>query len=99
MLLEPLYDSYLPMIERAGGVPMLVRLEPPDWRLPRRALEAAFSKETKLLVLNTPMNPPGKVFDEPDLAFLAGCWRTATPMPSATRSTSTWCSTSGATGR
>ena len=71
VLLEPLYDSYLPMIERAGGVPTLVRLEPPDWRLPRRALEAAFSTETKLLVVNTPMNPLGKVFDEAELAFLA----------------------------
>ena len=71
VLLEPLYDSYLPMIERAGGVPSLVRLEPPDWRLPRRALEAAFSSRTKLVVVNSPMNPLGKVFDESELSFLA----------------------------
>lgn len=71
MLFEPYYDSYLPIIERAGGVPSLVRLEPPDWRLPRRALEAAFSSKTKLLVVNSPMNPLGKVFDEPELSFVA----------------------------
>ena len=64
MLFEPYYDFYLPIIERAGGVPSLVRLEPPDWRLPRRALEAAFSSKTKLLVVNSPMDPLGKVFDE-----------------------------------
>ena len=71
VLFEPLYDSYLPVLERAGGVPSLVRLEPPDWRLPRRALEAAFSTKTKLLVVNAPMNPLGKVFDEHELSFMA----------------------------
>ena len=71
VLLEPLYDSYLPIIERAGAVPCLVRLEPPEWRLPRRALEAAFTAKTKLLVLNSPLNPIGKVFDEAELSFLA----------------------------
>ena len=39
VLFEPYYDSYLPIIERAGGVPSLVRLEPPDWRLLGRTLE------------------------------------------------------------
>ena len=72
ILMEPLYDSYLPIVRLAGAVPRLVRLEPPDWQLPRRALEAAFSDRTKLAVLNSPHNPTGKVFDRDDLAFLAG---------------------------
>ena len=72
VLIEPLYDSYLPMIRRAGGVPKLVRVEPPDWALPRDALEAAFSAKTKLLLLNNPLNPAAKVFDPDELAFLAG---------------------------
>ena len=71
ILMEPLYDSYLPIVRLAGAVPRLVRLEPPDWQLPRRALEAAFSDRTKLVVLNSPHNPTGKVFDRDDLAFLA----------------------------
>ena len=71
ILMEPLYDSYLPIVRLAGAVPRLARLEPPDWQLPRRALEAAFSDRTKLVVLNSPHNPTGKVFDRDDLAFLA----------------------------
>jgi aspartate/methionine/tyrosine aminotransferase len=72
VLIEPLYDSYLPIIRRAGGIPRLVRVEPPHWDLPREALAAAFSERTKLIVLNTPMNPAGKVWGADDLAFLAG---------------------------
>jgi N-succinyldiaminopimelate aminotransferase len=72
VMIEPLYDSYLPMIRRAGGVPKPVRVEPPDWSLPREALESEFSEKTKLLLLNNPLNPAAKVFDRDELAFLAG---------------------------
>lgn len=71
VLIEPLYDSYLPMVRRAGGVPKLVRLEPPTWRLPREELAAAFSAKTKLILFNTPMNPCSKVFDRDELQFIA----------------------------
>lgn len=71
VLIEPLYDSYLPMVRRAGGVPILVRMEPPDWALPRRALEAVVSNRTRMVVLNSPHNPSGKVFDDDELCFLA----------------------------
>jgi aspartate/methionine/tyrosine aminotransferase len=71
VLLEPLYDSYLPIIRLAGAIPRLVRLTPPDWRLPREEVAAAFGPRTKLLMLNSPMNPTGKVFDDDELAFLA----------------------------
>lgn len=72
VLIEPLYDSYLPIVRRAGGIPRLVRLEPPTWRLPREELAAAFSARTKLILFNTPMNPCSKVFDREELAFIAG---------------------------
>lgn len=72
VLIEPLYDSYLPMVRRAGGVPKLVRLEPPGWRLPKEELAAAFSDRTKLILFNTPMNPCSKVFDVEELDFIAG---------------------------
>lgn len=71
VLIEPLYDSYLPMVRRAGGVPKLVRLEPPSWRLPRDELAAAFGPKTKLILFNTPMNPCSKVFDRNELEFIA----------------------------
>lgn len=71
VLIEPLYDSYLPIVRRAGGIPRLVRIEPPDWELPREALAAAFSERTKLLILNSPTNPAGKVYTHEELSFLA----------------------------
>ena len=71
VLIEPLYDSYLPIVRRAGGIPKLVRLEPPTWRLPREELSAAFSDRTKLILFNTPMNPCSKVFDREELEFIA----------------------------
>ena len=71
VLMEPLYDSYLPIIQRAGGVARLVRLVPPLWQLPREELAAAFGPRTKLLVLNSPTNPAGKVYDADELAFIA----------------------------
>lgn len=71
VLFEPLYDSYLPMVRRAGGVPRIVRLHPPHWRFDRAALEAAFTERTRAVVLNTPLNPTASVFAHEDLALLA----------------------------
>ncbi|KAA5604812.1 aminotransferase [Roseospira marina] len=71
VLIEPLYDSYLPIVRRAGGIPRTVRIEPPDWTLPREALAAAFSDRTKAIILNSPTNPSGTVFDTDELAFIA----------------------------
>jgi aspartate/methionine/tyrosine aminotransferase len=72
VLIEPLYDTYLPVVTMLGGVARLVRLNPPDWALPRAELAAAFGHKTKLLLLNSPMNPCGKVFDADELEFIAG---------------------------
>ena len=72
ILFEPLYDSYLPMVRRAGATVKPIRLEPPDWRLPRTQLAEAFSDKTKFILINNPMNPTGKVFSEDELLFLAG---------------------------
>ena len=72
VLIEPLYDTYLPVVRLLGAIPVLVRLTPPDWKLPRAQLAAAFGPKTKAVLLNSPMNPAGKVFDHDELAFLAG---------------------------
>jgi N-succinyldiaminopimelate aminotransferase len=71
VLFQPLYDSYAPMVRRAGGVPRLVRLEPPHWRFDRTMLEAAFTERTRLVVLNNPLNPTAMVCPDEDLALLA----------------------------
>ena len=71
VLIEPLYDSYLPMVQRAGGIARMVRVEPPEWKLPKESLAAAFSDKTKLILLNSPHNPAGKVFNINELSFIA----------------------------
>jgi N-succinyldiaminopimelate aminotransferase len=71
VLIEPLYDTYLPVVRMLGAVPRLVRLQPPQWELPRTALAAAFGPRTKAILLNTPMNPAGKVFTRDELGFIA----------------------------
>ncbi len=71
VLIEPLYDTYLPVVRMLGAIPRLVRLKPPHWNLPREELAAAFGPKTKAILLNSPMNPASKVFDRDDLEFIA----------------------------
>ncbi|MCH4542499.1 aminotransferase [Ochrobactrum sp. POC9] len=71
ILFEPVYDAYATLIRRAGGKVVPVRLRPPHWELPRGELVKAISPRTKLIVVNTPMNPIGKIFDPDELDFLA----------------------------
>ena len=72
VLFEPMYDAYLPLVRRAGGVPRFVTLTPPHFRLTEEALAAAFSPRTKVVLLNNPLNPSATVFPDEDLALLAG---------------------------
>ena len=71
VLIEPLYDCYLPMVKRAGGIPKLVRIAPPKWELDIQAIADAFSDKTKLILLNSPHNPSGKVFSNDELQTIA----------------------------
>ena len=71
VLFQPLYDAYLPLVLRAGGVPRLVRLEPPGWRITAEALDAVFSEKTRLVVFNNPHNPTARLFDEEELRLVA----------------------------
>lgn len=71
VLFEPLYDAYLPMVLRAGGVPRIVRLEPPHWGFDRETVEAAFSAKTRVVIINTPLNPSASVMSREELALLA----------------------------
>ena len=71
VLFQPLYDAYLPLVRRAGGVPRFVRLEPPDWRFSEELLARAFSPKTRVVLFNNPLNPTGTVFGRADLELLA----------------------------
>lgn len=69
---EPMYDSYAPMIRRAGGIVRPVRLDAPDWAVDEGALAAAFNPRTRAIIVNNPMNPTGKLFSQAELAAIAG---------------------------
>ena len=68
---EPTYDSYSATIGLAGAVERPVLLNAPDWRFDVDALDAAFSERTRLILLNSPHNPTGKVFDREELEVIA----------------------------
>ena len=71
LLIQPMYDAYLPLVLRAGGVPRFARLAPPDWRIDAAMLDAAFTPATRLVILNNPVNPSASLFDAASLALLA----------------------------
>jgi len=73
VLFQPMYDAYLPLVRRAGGVPRLVRLSPPDWTPSEASLEAAFSTRTRAVLLNNPLNPAASVMSPEALALIARC--------------------------
>ncbi|KAK9443299.1 hypothetical protein VB005_04370 [Metarhizium brunneum] len=82
IVFEPFFDQYISNIEMAGGVVRYVPLHPPangddettssgDWRLNMEALEATINGRTKMIIINTPHNPIGKVFTQTELASIA----------------------------
>jgi aspartate/methionine/tyrosine aminotransferase len=78
ILIEPFYDSYPASVTMAGGVPVYVPLRSDtgsqsaaEWRLDMDELRAAVTPRTRLLILNTPMNPVGKVYTRAELAAIA----------------------------
>ena len=71
VMIEPLYDSYLPIVQLAGGIAKLVRIEPPEWNLPQKDLIGAFSSKTKMILLNSPHNPTGKIFNSIELKLIS----------------------------
>lgn len=71
ILIAPSYDSYAPMVEAAGATPRIVSLRPPDWRLVEEDLQAAITPKTKLIAINSPHNPTGKVFTRDEMEMVA----------------------------
>jgi len=75
VIIEPAYDAYRPLIERAGGVVRAVSLAPPEWRLTAEVLEAAVTPRTRVLVVNNPLNPAGRAFDREEVEAVASVCR------------------------
>jgi len=78
ILIEPFYDSYPAAVLMAGGTPVYVPLRPAagatsaaQWSLDMDELAAAITPRTKLLVVNTPNNPVGKIFSQAELESIA----------------------------
>lgn len=67
ILVQPLYDAYLPLVEWAGGRARMISLQPPHWTLPLDALAAAIGPQTRGIVLNTPNNPTGTMLTRAEL--------------------------------
>ncbi len=71
VLFEPMYDAYVPLVRRAGGIPKFVTLTPPHFGLTEEALAKAFSPKTKVVLFNNPLNPTATIFSPADLDLLA----------------------------
>jgi aspartate/methionine/tyrosine aminotransferase len=77
IIFEPAYDSYVPDITMAGARPIAVRLYPPgassaaSWGFDEQELRAAFGRRPRLVLINTPHNPTGKVFSRAELDLIA----------------------------
>jgi len=70
IVVEPTYDCYLPSIELAGGKPVFVTLDAPDYTIPFDRLAAAVTPKTRLILINTPHNPTGTVWRADDMRQL-----------------------------
>ncbi|MBA2405854.1 MAG: aminotransferase class I/II-fold pyridoxal phosphate-dependent enzyme [Bdellovibrionales bacterium] len=71
VVLEPFYDSYVASIKMAGGIPVPVTMHAPDFTIDQKELEAAVTSKTKLLILNNPHNPTGKVWSKEELVAVS----------------------------
>jgi aminotransferase len=72
IILQPWYENYLPDCLMAGAVPRFVPLRQPDYSFDPAELRAAFNNRTRLILINTPHNPTGRVFSRAELEVVAG---------------------------
>jgi aspartate/methionine/tyrosine aminotransferase len=75
VLFAPLYDAYLPLVRRAGGVPRIVTLRPPAFGLDAASLAVGFGPPTRVVLHHNPLNPTATKFTRADLEMLAGFCR------------------------
>jgi aspartate/methionine/tyrosine aminotransferase len=71
VVFEPFYENYGPDAILSGATPRYVTLHMPDWSFDEDELAAAFNNNTKAIIINTPNNPTGKVFNRAEMEFIA----------------------------
>lgn len=71
IVLEPCYDSYIPNIELAGGVPVRIPLTPGGFRPDFERIAAALNPKTRAIIINSPHNPSGTVWSQADMQRLS----------------------------
>ncbi|MGH2466344.1 MAG: pyridoxal phosphate-dependent aminotransferase [Candidatus Limnocylindrales bacterium] len=71
IVFEPFYENYGPDAVLAGAVPRYVSLHEPGWSIDEEELRAAFGPRTRGIIVNSPHNPTGKVFDRQELGLIA----------------------------
>lgn len=79
-MMQPFYDSYPAAVQLAGGIPIIVSLKPPsvghaktasEWTFNEQEIRSKITSKTKLILINNPHNPIGKVFTKKELLFIA----------------------------
>jgi aminotransferase len=71
IVFEPFFETYVPDLLLCGGVPVYVELHEPNFRFDPAELRRAFSPRTRGIIVNTPHNPTGRVFDDAELGLIA----------------------------
>lgn len=71
IMFEPFYDSYAANIQMCGGRAKYVTLKTPDFTFSSDELSSAVSDKTKMIIINTPHNPTGKIFSKEELQIIA----------------------------
>jgi len=71
IIFTPAYDSYAPMVRRAGATPREVALQPPYWNIDRDAIESVLSERTRAIIFNNPQNPTGRPYGKDELQIIA----------------------------
>lgn len=75
IIFDPAFDSYVPAVKLNGGIPVHIQLQPPEFKTNWDDLRAAITPKTRLIMLNSPHNPTGMVFDDNDIAELSNIVR------------------------
>ncbi|HLI81104.1 MAG TPA: aminotransferase class I/II-fold pyridoxal phosphate-dependent enzyme [Candidatus Binataceae bacterium] len=71
IIFEPFYENYGPDVTLSGATARFITLRDPDFSIDRKELEAAFTRRTKAIIINTPHNPTGKVYSRAELEMIA----------------------------
>jgi methionine aminotransferase len=70
IIFKPAYDCYEPTVKAHGGIPVLLQLEGPEFKINWEAFSRALSPRTRMVIINTPHNPSGTILKETDLKKL-----------------------------